>query len=151
MAIMLMDDVEQVLGEVSRILRPGGRFAAIVGRTFLLGPANEIFADILRTVAKTDTPPLSFGDRRTRNEAGWAELLRAGFGELHFDDIDVHWRPTPDELWTSLTETYDVDQLPTGTKERLRHALLPALAPLCHRDGTIHTGWGLRRVLARNV
>lgn len=149
MALMLMDDIEQVVREIRRVLRPGGQFGAIVGRTFLLGEVNDVFMRVFKPIASDALPPLRFGDRRAGSEAGWRELLDAGFADVEFDDIDVPWTPTPGELWTALLDTYDIDRLDDDARQRLRSAFLGAVAPLQAVDGLIATGWGLRLVRAR--
>ncbi|MCC7644457.1 MULTISPECIES: class I SAM-dependent methyltransferase [unclassified Janthinobacterium] len=149
MALMLMDDIEQVVREMRRVLRSDGRFAAIVGRTFLLGEVNDVFMRVFKPIASTELPLLRFGDRRTGSEAGWRELLDGAFEDVEFDDIDVPWTPTPGELWTALLDTYDIDRLDDGARRRLRTAFLDAVAPLQGGDGKIATGWGLRLVRAR--
>ena len=149
MALMLMDDIEQVMREIRRVLRPNGQFAAIVGRTFLLGEVNDVFMHVFKPIASTELPPLRFGDRRTGSEAGWRGLLDGAFADVEFDDIDVPWTPTPGELWKALLDTYDIDRLDDGARQRLRNAFLDAVAPLQTGDGLIATGWGLRAVRAR--
>jgi len=149
MALMLMDDIEQVVREMRRVLRPGGQFAAIVGRTFLLGEVNDVFMRVFKPIASAALPPLRFGDRRTGSEAGWRELLDGSFEHVAFDNIDVPWSPTPDELWAALTDTYDIDRLDDDARQRLRSAFMDAVAHLLTGDGVIVTGWGLRLVRAQ--
>ena len=149
MALMLMDDIEQVVREMRRVLRPGGQFAAIVGRTFLLGEVNDVFMRVFKPIASDALPPLRFGDRRAGSEAGWRELLDAGFADVAFEDIDVPWTPTPGELWAALLDTYDIDRLDDEARQRLRSAFMDAVAPLRTGDGLIATGWGLRLVRTR--
>lgn len=149
MALMLMDDIGQVMREMRRVLRPDGQFAAIVGRTFLLGEVNDVFMRVFKPIASTELPPLRFGDRRAGSEAGWRELLDGAFTHVAFDDIDVPWSPAPDELWAALLDTYDIDRLDDDARQRLRGAFLDAVAPLQDGDGKIATGWGLRLVRAR--
>ncbi|MFA6070752.1 MAG: class I SAM-dependent methyltransferase [Janthinobacterium sp.] len=149
MALMLMNDIEQVMREIRRVLRPGSQFAAIVGRTFLLGEVNDVFMRVFKPIASDALPPLRFGDRRAGSEAGWRELLDAGFADVEFDDVDVPWTPTPASLWAALLDTYDIDRLDDDARQRLRSAFLDAVTPLQASDGTIATGWGLRLVRAR--
>jgi ubiquinone/menaquinone biosynthesis C-methylase UbiE len=149
MALMLMDDIEQVMREIRRVLRPGSQFATIVGRTFLLGEVNDVFMRVFKPIASDALPPLRFGDRRAGSEAGWRELLDAGFADVEFDDVDVPWTPTPTSLWAALLDTYDIDRLDDDARQRLRSAFLDAVTPLQASDGTIATGWGLRLVRAR--
>ena len=149
MALMLMDDILQVVQGIRRVLRPGGQFAAILGRTFLLGEVNDVFMRVFKPIASDALPPLRFGDRRTGSEAGWRELLDGAFAQLTFDDIDVPWSPTPGQLWAALLDTYDIDRLDDDARQRLRSAFLDAVAYLKNADGVIVTGWGLRLVRAR--
>ncbi|MGK5050658.1 class I SAM-dependent methyltransferase [Janthinobacterium sp. RB2P8] len=149
MALMLMDDIEQVMREIRRVLRPDGQFAAIVARTFLLGEVNDVFMRVFKPIASDALPPLRFGDRRTGSETGWRELLDAGFADVAFDDIDVPWTPTPGELWAALLDTYDIDRLDHDARQLLHGAFMEAVAHLQAGDGKIATGWGLRLVRAR--
>ncbi|WP_219115945.1 class I SAM-dependent methyltransferase [Janthinobacterium sp. UMAB-56] len=149
MALMLMDDILQVVQGIRRVLRPGGQFAAILGRTFLLGEVNDVFMRVFKPIASDALPPMRFGDRRTGSEAGWRELLDGAFAQLTFDDIDVPWSPTPGQLWAALLDTYDIDRLDDDARQRLRSAFLDAVAYLKNADGVIVTGWGLRLVRAR--
>ncbi|QDQ83680.1 class I SAM-dependent methyltransferase [Paraburkholderia megapolitana] len=148
MAVMLMGEADRVVAEIRRILRPGGVFAAIVGREFLLGEANDALREVFRPVALNSLAPLAFGDRRTRDEAGWRELLGSTFNALAFEDVDVPWQPTPDALWHSLLETYDIDRLSDGARRELQRDLLSAFHRLTQADGTIDTGFGLRLIHA---
>ena len=54
MAIMLMDDIEQVIKEIRRVLRPQGQFATVVGREFLLGEANKVLHGVLLPILKEE-------------------------------------------------------------------------------------------------
>jgi ubiquinone/menaquinone biosynthesis C-methylase UbiE len=149
MALMLMDDIEQVLAEIRRVLRPRGRFATVVGRSFLLGEANDVLRSVFVPILKDDGTFLRFGDPRTRDIAGWTALLEGAFDNITFEDLDVAWQPTPVELWTSLAETYDIDRLSAPAKAELKEQLLAALARLQQSDGTIQTGWGVRLICAQ--
>lgn len=149
MAIMLMDDVEQVVKEVRRVLRPRGQFATVIGRSFLLGEANQALLKVLLPILREEASPLPFGDTRTYTVEGLTELLSSDFENLQLEDLDVDWEPNPDELWDSLTQTYTIDRLSEPAKARLRENFLEALTELQQSDGTIRTGWGVRLIRAR--
>jgi SAM-dependent methyltransferase len=149
MAIMLMDNIDHVIAEIRRVLRSQGQFSTVIGRTFLLGEVNDVLLKILVPILKEDVPRLPFGDARTRTEDGMTELLARDFTNLQFEDLDVEWEPHPNELWDSLTETYDIDRLSAPAKERLRERFLEALSGLLQSDGTIRTGWGVRLIRAQ--
>lgn len=149
MALMLMDDLEQVLREIRRVLHAGGTLAAVVGRQFLLGEVDDIFKRLFLPLAKEHLALPPFGDKRTRTAEGWMELLRADFAAPTIEDLDAVWHPTLDEFWRRLLETYDIPLLPAAAQAQLRAQLTEALAPLRQADGTIATGWGLRLVQAR--
>jgi ubiquinone/menaquinone biosynthesis C-methylase UbiE len=78
MALMLMDPVCDVLAEVSRVLKPGGLFAAVVGAGWERGPVLAAYQGIYRRKAEQwgcgPMPPL--GDARIRDP----ERLRELFG-----------------------------------------------------------------------
>ncbi|HEY1997858.1 class I SAM-dependent methyltransferase [Paraburkholderia sp.] len=149
MALMLMEDIDQVVSEIRRVLRPQGEFAAIVGRSFMLGEANQVFMDVFRPIAREGLVPLPFGDARARSATGWTELLQRDFKNVHFEDIDLAWAPRPEALWASLLETYDIDRMSASAKERLWVALLEAWTPLLQSDGTLDTGWGVSLIRAQ--
>jgi len=153
MAMMLMDDIDQVLAETRRILRPAGMLASVVGRTFLLGEVMQIYIPLLQAIAKDDAPPpLRFGDSRMHSTtAGWETLLAPYFTEVRCIDVNLEWHPRPAELWESLSQTYDVDRLSPQAQSTLRVRFLEALSDIQENDGTISTGWGLRFVSGRKA
>lgn len=149
LALMLMDDLEQVLGEIHRVLRPGGTLAAVVGRRFLLGELGELYTQAFRSVARDHARTrFPMGDPRTQSQAGWGELLASRFSAVQFDELDLEWNPNFDELWASLNDTYDLDQLTPKGQALLRQLLAVAVIPLQREDGSIPTGWGLRLIRA---
>jgi ubiquinone/menaquinone biosynthesis C-methylase UbiE len=149
MALMLMDDLDTVMAEIRRVLKPGGLFATVVGRSFLTGAVGDALLDVFMPIAREALPPMNFGDARTSTAEGWAACIGSGFDAPRCEDLDVAWTPTPQELWDSMLETYDADRLPEAAQETFRVRLLAALAPLCDARGRLDTAWGLRVVQAR--
>lgn len=147
LALMLMDDLEQVLIEIRRVLRDDGKLAVIVGRGFLLGEVGTLYLDAFRAIAQQDAlAHLPMGDPRTRTREGWIELLSADFTCVEFEDMDVEWHPQFDELWASLNDTYDVDRLTSAAQARLKECFRTSIHHLQREDGSIPTGWGLRLI-----
>jgi ubiquinone/menaquinone biosynthesis C-methylase UbiE len=151
MALMLMDDIEQVIHEIRRVLRKDGCFSAVVGRAFLTGEVGEVFLDIFKPIAKAHLTHLPLGDARTRSEAGWSDLLQHGFANVVFEDIEIDWTPTPAQLWLDMLDTYDADRMPETARAQFKSELLSALASVQREDGTLKTGWGLRLIQASAV
>jgi SAM-dependent methyltransferase len=148
MALMLMDDIEQVIREIRRVLREGGSFSAVVGRAFLTREVGEVFLDVFRPIAKANLTHLPLGDARTRSEAGWNELLQHDFVDVVFEDIEIDWTPTPEQLWLDMLDTYDADRMSEAARAQFKSELLSAFAPMQREDGTLKTGWGLRLIQA---
>jgi hypothetical protein len=123
----LMDDIEHVIREIGRVLRPSGQFAAIVDSTFLPEEINDIFMRIFKPIASAALPSMRFGDRCTGSEASWRELLDGSFEHIVFNHIDVPLSSTPGELWTALVDTDDIDRL--NQDARLRVKLPPPSTP----------------------
>jgi SAM-dependent methyltransferase len=145
---MLMDDIEQVIREIRRVLREGGSFSAVVGRAFLTREVGEVFLDVFRPIAKANLTHLPLGDARTRSEAGWNELLQHDFVDVVFEDIEIDWTPTPEQLWLDMLDTYDADRMSEAARAQFKNELLSAFAPMQREDGTLKTGWGLRLIQA---
>jgi SAM-dependent methyltransferase len=122
LAFVLMSDVERVLGEVARVLAPGGRFATIVGGGPGPGDAFERFLDLLADEAVTlpaRAPRL--GDRRARDAIGLGPLLAAaGFDPPEEEALAVHLGGAADQVWDSLSPAYEVFALPFDRQRRLR-------------------------------
>ena len=149
LALMLMDDIEQVLREIRRVLRKDGKLATIVGRGFLLGAVGDAYLQVFRQVAQQDAlAHLPMGDPRMRTEEGWRALLGTDFEQVTVQDIDVAWQPDFAELWQSLSATYDVDRLTPAARVQLQERFKTAIEHLPQADGTFATGWGLRLIQA---
>lgn len=150
LALMLMSDIDQVLGEVHRVLATGGQLSAIVGRSFLLGELGQQYLQVFRAAARRDQlPPLPLVDPRTQSQSGWRDLLSTNFTALQFEELDLAWTPTFEELWDSLGETYDLDRLTPANRALMKNELHSATQPLLQADGTLLTGWGLLLIQAK--
>ena len=119
MALMLMDDAGRVLREVRRVLKPGGRFAAIVGAAPPPSAALTLYVEaIKRQTRQAQWTAVRFGDGRLRTTEGIAELFGAQrFSSLVTEDLQIAMRLGPPEIWLRLLDMYDLYLL--GDAERL--------------------------------
>jgi SAM-dependent methyltransferase len=124
LAFMLFDDVELVVAELARVMKPGARFIALLGggptadgddafhrfawllsRSKAAGPVTDIFRGT--------------GDRRANSEAGWRELF-AGWGIITFERWPLDLGGSFDDVWTFLASSYG---LRTSDADRIRDTL----------------------------
>lgn len=153
LAFTLMAEPVAVVAEVTRVLRPGGRFAAIVGG----GPrGDDAFAGVLDlahpalTAAAAKAPSPRLGDRRARTDAGLAELFApaTGFSPPTITDLPIDLSGSPDDVWTRLAPAYELATLPAATLATLHAAFLAATPRWRRPDGTIACTMATRLVVA---
>ena len=89
MVLMLITDIDPALGELRRLLRPGGAVVGIVGRKAEVGESQKrVMRELWTRLDAECGPPPSVGDRRFREEVGLHELFD-GWGELSMSDLSV--------------------------------------------------------------
>jgi ubiquinone/menaquinone biosynthesis C-methylase UbiE len=156
LAFMLMSEVEAVVGELARVLRPGGRFATVVGG----GPAAEddAFALFLRLFQAeyercAERAP-RLGDRRTRDAAGLAALLHPAFEpDIEESAYVVRLDAGAERLWEILGENpvYEMLALPAAAALRIRAGFLAEAPALARADGSIPCALRGRLLVARRA
>lgn len=154
MGLMLMTPLEAVLREQARVLKPGGVFAAVVGRGWKPGPVQDLFREAFRQALGEygGTPIGSLGDERTRTREGLqAAFAAAGaFGtKPEFDEWEMTLSLGPDELADFMMGAYDTVVLSEKGREWMRGRLAKGLGSLAGSDGRIAYGMGLRQLRAR--
>ncbi|MDH6125036.1 class I SAM-dependent methyltransferase [Kitasatospora sp. GP82] len=145
MALMLMEDVEQVAAEVARVLAPGGTLAVAVGGGPVAGEAMELFLALARPHFKATPTELRMprlGDRRTRQREGLDEILApAGFEPVSWEQIVIDMGGTPEEVWKANSGTfYDMVELDEDRSGRLHDAFMEESRPLLTPDGRLPCG-----------
>lgn len=150
LALMLMDDVEQVLADIRRVLKPSGRLAGIVG---IAGPSSavwEAYWQAFSGVPKQDRwSTLRLIDARWRSSEGIAELLAPGFCDIESVEIHCAQRLSPEELWQWFQNMYDLYLLDERERPAVKTKLMALIAPLCEVDGKLELRQKLLRFSAR--
>ncbi|WP_375754731.1 class I SAM-dependent methyltransferase [Corallococcus exercitus] len=146
LALMLMDDVETVLAELRRVLKPGGRVSVVVGGDLVPGQALEVFAGLMKSAAAV--PPTRLGDARVRSVDGLRTLFAEGFGDVTVRSLSVQGDGSPHEVWESLLTTYDADRLSPAAQASLKASFLQAVESLRRPDGSVPLRWGMRQLTA---
>ncbi len=115
-AFHIIANPSQTIAEVARLLRPGGRFATIVGGGPKLGDAFELFLEI----AKPQLSPIpKLGDPRCSSVDGLAALFlpEQGWQIADLDDHAIDLSGSVSQLWDSLSTVYAL--APLGQSQRL--------------------------------
>ena len=129
LAFMLFDEIETVVAELARVLKPGAPFIALVGG----GPTAEgrdayhVYAQLL--AGRAERPIL--GDRRASSEAGWRELFRtwSGCAAITFERWPIDLGGSFDEVWAVLAATYGHPADDAAIREALRAEFPGARVP----------------------
>ena len=83
-----------------------------------------------------------------RTVQGMTELLGAEFADLRCDDLDIHRRVTPRELWGWYGDMYDLHLLNPRDRDTLRDRFFANTAPLCGPDQRLDDLQRLRQFTA---
>jgi ubiquinone/menaquinone biosynthesis C-methylase UbiE len=116
MALMLFDDVDAVLAEVRRVLRPGGVFSAVTNAASGLNPVGE---HIMRALAsqrhlmdESKRAPM-LGDPRTQVAEELRDLVALYFVNVSVQSFAVTQMVPRKSLWSYLTAAaYGLDAIP---------------------------------------
>lgn len=143
MVLMLVADIEQVVLQLRRVLRSGGRLAAAVGTGLADTPAARVYREEIDTAhAAEPHARLSFGDRRTRSAGGWRELLREGFDAPQWTAFSATTSGDAQAMWREAQLAYDVHLFSTAQQQRLRERMLDRWTDL-HSSHALELRWQL--------
>jgi ubiquinone/menaquinone biosynthesis C-methylase UbiE len=138
MALMLMDQLDDVLGEVHRVLKPNGRFSFVIGTAAPASAVMEGYVARLRALYKHETArALRFGDHRLGKDEGIISALTPYFSQINIEIITISRRYTPAEIWAWFEGCYDLAFLASAPRQQFHDEYLLELAALCEADGKI--------------
>lgn len=138
MALMLMDQLDIVLSEIHRVLKPNGRFSFVIGSAAPASAVMDAYVTRLRALYKHETArALRFGDHRLGKEEGIISALSPYFSQINIEKITLSRRYTPAEIWTWFEGCYDLAFLASEPRQQFHDEYLLELAALCEDDGKI--------------
>lgn len=126
MAFMLMGELELVVQELSRVLKPGGIFSAVIGENTIARGGRELLTRLLKAYAVAGAF-IPFGDPRTRTPEGLQSLFTASGGwtePVQFRAIPLILDASPEAVWKTLSLTYNVAQLTPAEQAHMRDEFL---------------------------
>jgi len=147
MALMLMDQLDQVLCEVQRVLKDGATFAFVVGARPPPGAAFDRYLVRLQAIRQRHpSSSLSFGDRRLRGPEDIQALLAPRFEQVAIEELTLRRRYTPRQLWAWFEDMYDLHLMPPEERQQFRDEYLEELQALRDDDGKLAFTDSLRLV-----
>lgn len=149
MALMLMEDLDLVLTEVRRTMRPKGTFAGVLGvpsPSPVLTKCMDVFS---RCSRHSEWDGLRLGDPRLRRKDGLIHVLTPKFEVSTIQDLPLALRLDPESLWLWLLDTYDLDLLTPECLPDARSDLLRSLETERDADGKVEFRQMLRYFSAK--
>jgi ubiquinone/menaquinone biosynthesis C-methylase UbiE len=140
LALMLMHDLDTVMAQLHRVLRPGGQLLVLVGaRQRVQGPALSLWRSLLQQqTRRAGREAVRLGDPRLTNEAELRNWWQAvGFGNIRVRELQQERWLTPTQLWGVFETMYDLHLVPEGEHAGLRQRFEAGLAPHLDTQGRV--------------
>lgn len=127
MALMLFDDVDGVLDEVTRVLRPGGLFAAVTNSAVEVSQVAQDFVKALkdkRQMADQSLLAPRLGDPRAQQPEGLKELVGGHLANVSVKPFEITQALRRESLWRYLKQAaYGLDAFPDSVGAEVIDAL----------------------------
>jgi len=152
MALMLMEELDLVISEVHRCLKPGGVFSAIVGGKSEISPIFKSFIGLLKQALAEENKTFLYnlGDTRTRTEDGLKSLFNEDyFVSTEVKDLQLNFSAKPSESLDFFMLMYDVGLLSKSRRDQLSSDLLNVLENNVDSNGLVNHFIWLRQVTSQ--
>lgn len=150
MALMLFDDARAVVGEVTRILRPGGVFAAALGPAPGSSELVKSFGALLREAeSREKLPPLQIGDAATFAQDSLLELFANDQWSTRAEELRLRFDGTDEQILAVLLGMYNVARLSEQGQTELAARLNAELIERRRGGQPAECVLGLRHLVAR--
>lgn len=147
-ALMLMGEVEQVLTEIRRCLKPGGVFSAVLAGSFIRSQIMVDFSEMLSEILKSEgAERIRLGDARIQSSTEVKPLLEQYFENVEVKEFEILYEGQPEQLMDFFMLTYQVDLLSEAGKETLRQRLFEKLKAQSSQ-GKVRFPFNLRQITA---
>lgn len=149
MAFMLMDELDLVVSEIHRCLKPQGVFSAIVGGKSEISSLFKSFLSLLKQALEDENKKWlsNLGDARTRSVEGLKSLFKEeSFCNTDINDIKLEFSSRPTELVDFFMLMYDVGLLSVSRRSQLHSDLLRLLESSIDSDGLVRHYIWLRQI-----
>lgn len=140
MALMLMTDLDQVLSELRRVLRPGGQLLVLIGASQRVqGPAIALWRELLQQQPRRqDRTDVRFGDPRLADLASLRIWWQgAGFIDFTARELQQQRWLTPAQWWDWFEGMYDLHLLPVDQHAEMRQRFEAGMAALVDARGRL--------------
>ncbi len=155
MAFMLMLPLDPVLAEISRVLKGGGMFSAVIGNARgkggLFGEIQRITSHFIGNLYPK-LQEVRSGDPRVQSEAGLQELFSSNRGfqqPIEIKDFSLLIKTVPQGVWDLMKDMYFVSMLPKSEKDQLEIELKDFSASKKGPDGTVSFEFQMRMFTVR--
>jgi SAM-dependent methyltransferase len=149
MALMLIVPLDKVVREMGRVLKRGGRLAAVVGAPSSPSPSRDVFIAVLRErPVREEWVAVRFGDPRMRSAEAAVQALSGRFHDVRVEAMMSVRRLTPAEIWAWYEGAYDLALRSPVDEAAARTDFLERAGPHADADGRMLFPVNLHRITA---
>ncbi len=152
MALMLMEEVDDVLSEVHRVLKRGAIFSAIIGARSPFPTGLETFGSYLSQYKrKIEFESVRFGDSRLSTNEGIGRLFSAHFKDLKIENLFNQRRYTAAELWAWFSGMYNLHLLSKEYAGEIEQRFISMAGAHLDADGKIEYVINFKQITATSI